>query len=55
MGAAINTRTGRVTFLPFASCCLGEAPEGTEDMIAFRADSTLLGSVTGLTEWSLRR
>lgn len=41
-GAAINTRTGRVTFLPFATCCLGEAPEGTEDMIAFRADSTLL-------------
>jgi len=42
MGAAINARTGRVTFLPFATCCFGEAPEGTEDMIAFRADSALL-------------
>lgn len=42
MGGAINTRTGRVTLLPFATCCFSEAPEGTEDMIAFRADSALL-------------
>jgi len=41
-GAAVNLRTGRVTFLPFATCCLGEAPNGDEEMVAFRRDSTLL-------------
>jgi hypothetical protein len=41
-GAAVNLRTGRVTFLPFATCCFSEAPEGVEEMVAFRQDSTLL-------------
>ncbi|MCR0983115.1 hypothetical protein [Roseomonas populi] len=41
-GAAVNLRTGRVTFLPFATCCVGEAPNGDERMVAFRQDSTLL-------------
>ena len=42
MGAAIDARTGRVTFLPFATCCFSMAPEGTQDMVAFRPDSTLI-------------
>ena len=41
-GAAVNLRTGRVTFLPFATCCFGEAPNGDERMVAFRLDSALL-------------
>ena len=41
-GAAVNLRTGRVTFLPFATCCFSEAPEGVEEMVAFRQDSSLL-------------
>jgi len=42
MGAAINARTGQVTFLPFATCCFSLAPEGTEDMVMFRRDSSLI-------------
>jgi len=42
MRTAINARTGRVTFPSFATCCFSEAPDGTEDMIAFRADRALL-------------
>jgi hypothetical protein len=41
-GAAVNLRTRRVTFLPFATCCVGEAPNGDEEMVAFRQDSALL-------------
>ena len=41
-GAAVNLRTGRVTFLPFATCCFSEAPDGVEKMIAFRQESSLL-------------
>jgi len=48
-GAAVNLRTGRVTFLPFATCCFGEAPDGTEDAIAFRRDSSLL-VLLGMTD-----
>lgn len=43
MGAAVDARTGRVTFLPIATCCLGEAAaEGHTAMVAFRPDSVLL-------------
>jgi len=31
-----------VTFLPFATCCFGEAPGSVEEMVAFRQNSTLL-------------
>jgi hypothetical protein len=41
-GAAVNLRTRRVTFLPFATCCVGEVPKSDEEMIAFRQDSALL-------------
>ena len=41
-GAAVNLRTGRVTFLPFATCCFSEAPDGNKGMVAFRRDSALL-------------
>ena len=41
-GAAVNLRTGWVTFLPFATCCVGEAPNGDERMVAFRPNSALL-------------
>lgn len=41
MGAAVNTRTGRVAFLPASICCL-TAGDGYTDKIAYRADSTLL-------------
>lgn len=41
-GAAVNLRTGRVTFLPFATCCFSEAPEGAKEMVTFRQDSSLL-------------
>ncbi|WP_338665326.1 hypothetical protein VQH23_09155 [Pararoseomonas sp. SCSIO 73927] len=48
-GAAVNLRTGRVTFLPFTTCCFSEAPEGTEEMVAFRQDSSLL-VLLGMTD-----
>jgi hypothetical protein len=41
MGAAINARSGRVTFLPATICCLGSAGDADTDKIAFRLDSTL--------------
>ena len=48
-GAAVNLRTGRVTFLPFATCCFSEAPEGTEEMVTFRQDSSLF-VLLGMTD-----
>lgn len=42
MGAAINAQTGRAIFLPFATCCISVAPDGTGDMVTFRRNSALI-------------
>lgn len=49
MGAAVNTRSGRVTFMPGPICCIFAAADETLDKIEYRADSALL-VLTGMRD-----